>query len=466
MNGVLRRGAGAFLATVLWAANAGSAAAPAKSPPLRVPYQTFKLDNGLQVILHEDHSVPIITVNTWFHVGSSDEEPGRTGFAHLFEHVMFMGSQHVPTGGFDQMLEAAGGSNNGSTTEDRTNYFEDGPTNAMPLMMWLDSDRMGYLLPEITPEKLDLQRGVVQNERRQSYENQPYGLANENILSRLYPKEHPYHWPVIGSMADLDAATLGDVKAFFTKYYAPNNATICIAGDIDPARVKSLVTEYFSDIPRQPDVVRRPPPAFELKEDAYATLEDHVQVPRIYNSWHTVKGFHPDDAALDVTASILADGKVSRLYKRLVYELQIASGVVGYQASSRLDGRFVVYATARPGHTLPELQSAIDAEIKRLAETGPTAREVQRVVNSIEADFIGSMETVGSFGGKADRLNHYNYFVGEPDYFEKDLARYRAVTPADVQRVLKRYVLTPKRVYLSVVPEGKPEQAVTKEARP
>ncbi len=217
---------------------------------LRVPYQSFTLPNGLQVLLHEDHSVPLVTVNIWYHVGSADEKPGRTGFAHLFEHIMFMGSQHVPTGEFDKLLEAAGGDNNGSTTEDRTNYYEDAPSNALPLMLWLDSDRMGFLLPEITADKVDLQRGVVQNERRQSYENRPYGLAEENILQRLYPAEHPYHWPVIGSMADLSAATLEDVRGFFRTYYTPNNASLAIAGDITPRAARQLVERYFAEIPR------------------------------------------------------------------------------------------------------------------------------------------------------------------------------------------------------------------------
>ena len=237
---------------------------------LRVPYQTFTLPNGLQVLVHEDHSVPVVAVNTWYHVGSSDEKPGRTGFAHLFEHIMFMGSQHVPTGEFDRLLEAAGGDNNGSTTEDRTNYYEDGPANALPLMLYLDADRMGFLLPEMTAAKVDLQRGVVQNERRQSYENRPYGLAEENILERLYPANHPYHWPVIGSMADLQAATLEDVRQFFQTYYTPNNATLTIAGDITALDARRLAERYFGDIPRGPAVTRTPPPGHVMPPGAIA----------------------------------------------------------------------------------------------------------------------------------------------------------------------------------------------------
>ena len=433
---------------------------------LHVPYQTFTLPNGLQVLLHEDHSVPLVSVNVWYHVGSSDEKPGRTGFAHLFEHIMFMGSQHVPTGEFDRLLEAAGGDNNGSTTEDRTNYYEDAPGNALPLPLWLDSDRMGFLLPEITADKVDLQRGVVQNERRQSYENRPYGLAEENILQRLYPPDHPYHWPVIGSMADLSAATLDDVRGFFRTYYTPNNATLAIAGDITPRATRQLVERYFGDIPRGPAVTRPAPPAVQLGADVYATIEDRVQVPRVYDAWHTVKAFADGDATLDVLANVLAGGRSSRLYKRLVYELQIATDVVAFQDGGRIDGKFELWATARPGHDLTELERVIDEEVRKIAQAGPTPREVERAQNSFEAQFLSRMERVGGFGGKADQLNFYNYFVGTPDYFEKDLDRYRKVTAAEVQQAARRYLAEAHRVVLSVVPQGKPELAVQQAVNP
>ena len=427
---------------------------------LRVPYQTFTLANGLKVILHEDHSLPVVAVNVWYHVGSSDEKPGRTGFAHLFEHVMFMGSQHVPTGEFDRLLEAAGGDNNASTSEDRTNYYEDGPANALPLMLYLDADRMGFLLPEMTADKVDLQRGVVQNERRQSYENRPYGLAEENILERLYPASHPYHWPVIGSMADLQAATLDDVRAFFQRYYTPNNATLAIAGDITARDARPLVERYFGDIARGPAVTRTPPPPVLVTRAVGAVLEDRVQLPRVYDAWHTVKAFRADDATLDVLANILASGRSSRLYRRLVYELQVATDVVAYQDGSRIDGKFVAYATARPGHDLGELQRVIDEELRKLADQGPTPREVERAQNTFEAQFLSRMERVGGFGGKADQLNFYDYFVGTPDYFQKDLDRYARVTPAAVQRAVRTYLSAGHRVVLSVVPQGKPELAV------
>ncbi len=424
---------------------------------LRVPYTTFTLPNGLEVILHEDHSLPVVAVNTWYHVGSADERPGRTGFAHLFEHIMFMGSQHVPTGEFDRLLEAAGADNNASTTEDRTNYYESGPSNALSLMLWLDADRMGFLLPEITAEKVDIQRGVVQNERRQSYENRPYGLAEENILERLYPSDHPYHWPVIGSMADLSAATLEDVRGFFRTYYAPNNATLAIAGDITPRDARRLAERYFGDITRAPAPTRTPPPPVTLAADVHAVLEDRVQVPRVYDAWHTIKAFAEGDAALDVLANVLAGGRSSRLYRRLVYELQIATDVVAFQDGGRIDGKFELWATARPGHDLTELQRVIEEELKRLAEQGPTAREVARAQNTFEAQFLSRMERVG---GKADQLNFYNYFVGTPDYFQRDLDRYRAVSAADVQAATRRYLVDAHRVVLSVVPQGKPELGV------
>ena len=452
---------GALLVAAL--ALASRSPTPLAAQALRVPYRTFTLPNGLKVIVHEDHSVPIVTVNTWYHVGSADERPGRTGFAHLFEHLMFMGSEHVPTGAFDQLLEAAGANNNGSTTEDRTNYYEDGPSNSLDLMLYLDADRMGFLLPEITASKVDLQRGVVQNERRQSYENQPYGLAEENILKRLYPAEHPYSWPVIGSMADLTAASLEDVQQFFRNFYTPNNATIAIAGDVQFADVRREVERWFGAVPRGPVVTRMPPPAVALPADVYATLEDRVQLPRVYDTWHTVRAFAPDDAALDVLSDILAGGRSSRLYKRLVYQLQIASQVSAYQDAGRIDGKLQIIATARPGHSLGELQRVIDEEIRTIADSGPTRREVQRAQNGIEAQFLGQMERVGGFAGKANQLNQYEYFVGTPDYFQKDLDRYLRVTPADVQRVARTYVLQAHRVVLSVVPQGRTELAAKEE---
>src|SRR5262245_2025340 len=288
-------------------------------PPLHVSHTKFTLTNGLTVILHEDHSVPVVSVNVWYHVGSGSEIPGRTGFAHLFEHLMFMGSGHVKPGQFDEWLEASGGVNNGSTNSDRTNYFVDIPSNALELELFLESDRMGYLLDTMTPQTVDAQRDVVKNERRQSYENQPYGKSRLLLNELLYPEGHPYHWPTIGYMPDLTAASYDDVVAFFKTFYAPANATLVVAGDIDPAATRAMVTKWFSDVKAAPapKPVTAPPAA--LTKVTRQTLTDRVQLPRLTLAWITPAQFAPGDAALDVVASVLASGKNSRLYKRLVY---------------------------------------------------------------------------------------------------------------------------------------------------
>jgi len=450
-----------LVAAVLFAAAAPVAAA-AQAGPIRVPYVLDTLANGLTLIVHEDHSAPVVTVNTWRHVGSGDETRGRTGFAHLFEHLMFMGSEHAVYPQFDRLLEAAGGNNNGSTNNDRTNYYEEGPANALPLMLWLEADRTGWLLPTMDSAKVDLQRDVVKNERRQGVDNQPYGLAGETIAAMLYPASHPYSWPVIGSMTDLSAASLEDVKNFFRRYYAPNNTTIAVAGDVKAAEVKALVQKYFGEIPRGPAITRNQPAAFSLHADTAAVLEDRVQLPRLYYTWHTVKAWAPDDAALDLVAYLLTGAKNSRLTQTLVYDRQIASQVQAFHDSRRLDGEFDVIATARPGHALPELQTVIDAELARLAASGPTTRELEQAKNAREASFLRGIERVGR---KADQLNAYYYQIGEPDGFQRDLDRYQAVTAADIQRVVRTYLIGP-RVTLSIVPKGKRELAATGRSTP
>ena len=435
-----------------------SAAALAAQATPKIQFEKYKLPNGLEVILHEDHSTPIVTVDTWYHVGSGDEQVGRTGFAHLFEHIMFMGSQNVPVGAFDQMLEAAGADNNGSTTEDRTNYYENLPSNALPLALWLDADRMGFLLPTMDLAKLNLQRDVVKNERRQGVDNQPYGRADETILAALYPPTHPYSWPVIGSMADLSAASLDDVKNFFRTYYAPNNATLVIAGDFNPAAVKSLVAQYFGPIPRGPEVKRRTTvPAVVIPRDKFIVLEDKVQLPRLFYTWPTVKAFAKDDAALDILALVLANDKNSRLYKKLVYELQIAQNARAAQESGRLDGKFQVDVTPMPGQKVADIDRVVQAEISNIIANGVSTRELQRAQNSYKASFLNRLASVQ---GKAGVLNFYNYFVGTPDYVQQDAARYEHVTAADVQRVARTYLGKPK-IVLTVVPEGKKDMMLT-----
>jgi zinc protease len=404
----------------------------------------------LEVILHQDHTTPMIAVNTSYHVGSGDEKASHTGFAHLFEHLMFMGSEHVPTGQFDQLLEAAGGNNNGSTTEDRTNYYETTPSNALPLALYLDSDRMGYLLQALDSVKVNLQRDVVKNERRQSVDNVPYGKADETILAVLYPGGHPYSWPVIGSMADLSAATLDDVKSFFRTYYAPNNATLVIAGDFNADSVKAIVRRYFGEIPRGPEIPVRPSPAtVVIPRDTFLVLQDKVQIPRIYYTWPSVKNFSRDDAALNVLGSVLANGKNSRLYKRLVYDLQIAQDVNAYQNGMHLAGYFQIVVTPRKGIAPTKVDSMVRAELEKLQKDGITSRELARVQNSTRSRFL---RTLGTDLGKSQLLNEYNYFVGNPDYIQRDAARYDAVTRADVQRVARIYLGKPK-VVLTVVPE-------------
>ena len=429
----------------------------AQSAKLSVPYTIDTLPNGLTLIVHEDHSVPTVATNVWYHVGSGDEKKGRTGFAHLFEHVMFMGSQNAPYPMFDTGLEAAGASNNGSTNNDRTNYFEWGPSNSLPLMLWLEADRMGWLLPVMTQEKLDAQREVVKNERRQGVENQPYGIATDILSAALYPSTHPYSWPVIGSMADLGAASLEDVKEFFRTYYAPNNATIVVAGAVKADSVKRHVRQLFADIPRGPAITRNAPPAFTVR-DTFVVAEDRVQLPRVYLSWHSVKKFDADDAALDAAAYLLTGARNSRLTNTLVYETELTGDVISFNDSKKLDGDFQIRATARPGKSLDTVVAVIDREIKRLANEGPTARELEQGKNAIESQFLNQLEFVRA---KADQLNEYYYFAGEADYFQKDLDRYRAVTADDVKRVVRKYLLSP-RVTLSIVPLGKKELGVTK----
>jgi zinc protease len=428
-------------------------AAPAKK--IEVAYTQFTLPNGLRVILHEDHSVPIATVNTWFHVGSAREKPGRTGFAHLFEHLMFMGSGHVKPGEFDQWLEAAGGENNASTGNDRTNYYINVPSNALDLALFLESDRMGYLLDTMTPKTVDAQRDVVKNERRQSYENQPYGLAQPTLGEMLYPEGHPYHWPVIGYMPDLTAASHDDVVDFFKKYYAPSNATLVVAGDIDPVKTRALVEKWFGDVKAAPRPEPMTIPGVALTGVKKKTLTDRVQLPRLYLAWLTPPHLTPGDAELDVVADVLAGGKNARLYKRLVYDMQIAQDVSAFQGSAALSSSFQIVATARPGHTIAELQKVIDEELQKLQREDPAAREIERSVNTIEASFYNRMERLGGFGGKADQINGYFSETGDPDWFNEDLNRYRALSPSDIRAAAAEFLPLDRRVELIVEPEKK-----------
>ena len=425
---------------------------------ITVPYQMFTLANGLTVILHEDHSVPVVSINVWYHAGSANEKVGRTGFAHLFEHLMFEGSKNVKEGLFDSLLEAAGGGNNASTANDRTNYYIDVPSNALDLALFLESDRMGYLLDVVSEQMVNGQRDVVKNERRQSVENAPYGMADPKIYELMYPKNHPYHWPVIGYMEDLTAASAEDVREFFRKYYAPQNASLVVAGDINTAEVRKKIEHWFSDVkPGKPvDPIEVPPVALPgvVKE----TLTDAVQLPRLYLAWVTPALYAPGDAELDVAASVLAGGKNSRLYKRLVYDMQAAQNVVAYQSSNGLGSMFRIEITARPSSDAPaaslqKLKAVVDEELSKLRMTPPDAREVQRVLNQTEASFFNRMERVGGFGGKADQLNGYWVNAGNPDWFAEDLGRYMTLQPTDIQAAVIRWLVPDRRIELMVLPK-------------
>jgi zinc protease len=429
-----------------WAKATSKASSKATLPPIH--FTQFRLRNGLRVILHEDHSTPIVSVNVWYHVGSKNEVPGRTGFAHLFEHMMFQGSKHHDEDYF-KLLQEAGGSINGTTSSDRTNYFETVPANFLELALWLESDRMGYLLDALTEAKLSNQREVVKNEKRQNYDNQPYGLVGAKISETMYPLPHPYHWMTIGSLEDVTGASMDEVKDFFRRYYVPNNASLVIAGDFQPRQARQWVEKYFGPLKRGASIPPVKAPRPQLAREVRLEMEDRVTLPRIYLNWHTVPHYAPDDAALDMLAYVMVNGKGSRLYKSLVYDRQIAQDVSAFNSSRELAGAFSVVATAKPGKTLSELENAINEELARLKATPPSIEEMERAYNTIESSSIYGLQTLR---GKADQLNHYATFLNNPGYFQQDLARYRRVTPADVQRVAQSY-LTDRRLIVSVSPQ-------------
>jgi zinc protease len=423
-----------------------------------IPFSKHTLANGLDVLLHEAHGCPIIAVNIWYHVGSKNERPGHTGFAHLFEHLMFEGSEHHDSGFFEP-LQAAGASLNGSTNADRTNYWEVVPASALELALWMESDRMGYLLPALTQRKFENQRDVVLNERRQNYENRPYGLASMAMLATLFPGDHPYHWTTIGEIADLRAAKVEEAHEFFSRYYHPANASIALAGDFDADAALALVRSYFEGIPAGPRVEAVKKTA-SLDADRRIYLEDRVELPRLYLAWLTPAMYAEGDADLDLATDLLANGKTSRLYKRLVYDERIATDVSASQSSREMSSFVQLSATAAPGHTLAELDRAIAEEIDRLALAGPTGDELERGRVQATTHFVQRLQTVGGFGGKSDQLNAYNTFLGKPDYFNEDLSRYERVTPASLQRATAQYLRDGRRVALSVVPRGRLDLAV------
>jgi len=452
----------ALLLALATAPLAPRAEAPASDPAASrgegagrmLPFETFKLENGLTVILHEDRSNPIVGVHVQYDVGSKDEKPGRTGFAHLFEHLMFQGSQNLPKGEGDRLVDAAGGDANGATSPDSTQYWEQVPSNALEQMIFIESDRMGFLLPTLTQDKLDNQREVVRNERRQSYEMRPYGLVWERLPASLWNAEFPYHWPTIGSHEDLQAATLDDVKEFFGRFYGPENAVLAIAGDVDPAHARALAEKWFGPIPGKAPPLHEKPEPVPLTAEKRVTMDDRVQLPRLHLAWQTPKGFAPGDAALDLVGQILGDGKSARLVKRLVMDEQIAQDVMAGQMSQALGSMFLVVATPKPGVSLDRLEREIDEEIARLAAAPPSDEELQRAKNKIEAGAIFGLEPVGGFGGRAATLAGYYLRTGDPGYLEEDLARYRRATAADVSDAARRFLRKDARVVLTVTPRA------------
>jgi zinc protease len=431
--------------------------APAAAAIPKIEFEKYTLPNGLQVILHVDRKLPIVHVNQWYHVGSKNEKPGRTGFAHLFEHMMFQGSKNASKDYFVYAEKAGAnlqeGGVNGTTNNDRTNYFATVPSGNLENVLWLEADRLATLTDALTKEKLDNQRDVVKNERRQGLENTPYGRWYKLVTENLHPASHPYSWTVIGSHEDLTAASLEDVKDFFKQYYTPNNLSLVIAGDFDPAEAKRLVEKYFGGIPAGPPLDRPTLWIPTLDRERIIEATDRVPQERTYMTWPSPQIFGPGDAELDLTSLILTDGLSSRLEKALVYDRQLCTAVSSFQNSAEISGWFAVVVTARPGASLSEIEGIVTDEIARLARTGPTAAELDRAKTKQRYNFVTGLERIGGFGGKADLLNQYNTFRGDPGKFEEDVARYQKVSAADVQRTADRWLNTRNRLLVRFRPE-------------
>lgn len=436
---------------------AQTAAKPASGKgAINIPFEKYTLKNGLSVVLSEDHSTPTVAVEVIYHVGSKNETPGHTGFAHMFEHVMFTGSGHVPYGMHDRFTEGVGGSNNGQTFYDWTRYWETDPSNYLETTLWLESDRMGFLLDSLDETKFKAQRDIVKNERRQSNDNQPYARDGEVISLAMYPNGHPHSWPVIGAMSDLTGATVDDVKRFFRLYYAPNNATLSIVGDINTARTKALIQKYFGDIPRGQPIVRPKLGPTALTGEKRLTFEDRVQIPRLTIRWPSADQASEDAPALQMLARVLTGSRTARLTKPMVYDAQSAANVGASQNGFEGIGEFNVFATPRPGHTLTELETQIDSILARVKKDGPTKEELDRAKAGQQFAFINGLQ---SNLGKAFELAQDQTFYNDPSYtFRVEYPRLQAVTPADVKRVANKY-LGNVRVVLSNVPMGKTELA-------
>jgi zinc protease len=421
-----------------------------------ISYERYKLSNGLEVLLHEDHKLPIVAVDIWYHVGPLKERAGRTGFAHLFEHMMFEGSKNVGEKAHFKYLESAGATDiNGTTEFDRTNYFETVPSNQLELALWLESDRMGFLLDTLDRAKLANQRDVVRNERREGVEGQPYGIVDEEVYHQLFPQTHPYYADVIGSHSDVEAARLTDVREFFTQYYAPNNATIAVAGDYDPGAIKGLLEKYFGPIPRSPDVPATTVVTPAITSERRARVTDTVQLAKVDLAWLTPPAFSPGNAEGGLAAKILGTGKSSRMYRELVYKQQIAQSVNCHQYSLSLKSVFQCELIAKPNVTPEKLEAEAEKIVDEFSQSGPTSSEVEWARNKVETQLIFGLERLGGFGGVADVLNQYNQYTGDPGYLPKDLARYDGVNPGSVQKFAQANLGKNQRVVVYGVPGKK-----------
>ncbi len=443
------------------------AAAPALAdgPKLDIPFERYQLDNGLTIILSEDHTVPLVTVNVMVRVGARFEAVKRTGFAHLFEHLMFMGTDRAPTGKFDEWMEAEGGSNNAWTSEDRTDFFDVGPAHTLPLLLWLEADRLGSLGATMTQEKLEAQRKVVRKERQQRTENQPYRKGIELRLPELlYPEGHPYHHPVIGSHEDLEAATVDDVKGFFAEYYVPANMSVVVAGDFDAQATKPLIQKYLGTIAKAkaPPEPKAPPPT-KLDHVVRETVEDDVKLSKIVMAWHSPARFSAGDAELDLLSDVLDHGKASRLYKALVFDKELAQSVSASQDSRDLGGQFTVEITARPKADLDEIERVVDAEIAKLTKEPVSQAELDRARNDYETGFVKELESVEN---RASQLNAYQTYLGDPGFIQKDLDRYRGVTRDSLFATAKSVLDPNARVVLRIVPKPDADEASPKGKEP
>jgi zinc protease len=428
-----------------------------------VPYEKYTLPNGMKVILHEDHSLPVVAVNLWVHVGAKDEPPGRSGFAHLFEHLMFMGTERVPEGQFDVLMETGGGANNATTSQDRTNYYSSGPAELLPLLLWLEADRLEDLGRMMDQRKLDLQREVVRNERREGVDNRPYGKAYEGLWGLMFPPGHPYHTSVIGSHEELEAATVEDVKEFFATYYVPNNVSLVVAGSFDSAQVKPLIARLFGTLPRRDDPFHRTAAPVRLDGMRRQTMVDDVRQPKVIMAWHSPALYGPGDAEMDIAGGVLSDGVSSRLYRRLITERKIAGQVSASQWSLALGSMFLVDVTAEPETDLHLLEREIDAVLTEFVREGPTEGEVRREAAKIELATLSELQSIAT---KADRLNEYEFHFGEPNAFRRVLDAYRSATPASVRETAARTLDLDARLMLRVIPGTAASDQKPRDERP